>query len=162
MAFAKNFNPVYFYHLILFLSFSISLNNLIEYQYVNLFFYLLSHIVIIYLSFYYFHFILYLIFFLYGLFFDIFLLNDFGPHLLVFLFLLPIVSFLKKYLFNLSSVKILYVIIVFMFIIFFIEMILADIILNYNFDFYKYFKLCIIGTMIIFPVIFLFSKIDRF
>ena len=161
MLFKKYFSPVYFYHLILFFSFSISLNNLIEFEYVNLFFYVLAHLLIIYLCFYYFHFFLYFVFFFYGIFFDIFLLNNIGPHLLVFIFLLVIISFLKKFLFNLSSIKILYVIIVLMFLIFLFEMIFADIILNYNFDYYKYIKLCIIGAIIISPVFLLFSKIDR-
>ena len=161
MLLKKYFRPVYFYHLILFLSFSISLNNLIEFEYFNLFFYVLAHLLIIYLCFYYFHFFLYFVFFFYGIFFDIFLLNNIGPHLLVFIFLLVIVSFLKKFLFNLSSIKIFYLIIVLMFLIFLFEMIFANIILNYNFDYYKYFKLCIIGVIIITPVVFLFSKIDR-
>ena len=161
MLFKKYFSPVYFYHLILFLSFSISLNNLIEMEYLNLFFYVLAHLSIIYLCFYYFHFFLYFVFFFYGIFFDIFLLNNIGPHLLVFIFLLVIVSFLKKFLFNLSSIKVFYVIIVLMFLIFLFEMIFADIILNYNFDYHKYIKLCIIVTIIIYPVVFLFSKFDR-
>ena len=161
MLLKKYFNPVYFYHSILFLSFSISLNNVIEFEYVNLFFYVLAHLLIIYLCFYYFHFFLYFVFFFYGVFFDIFLLNNIGPHLLVFIFLLVIISFLKKFLFNLSSIKIFYVIIVLMFLIFLFEMIFADIILNYNFDYYKYIKLCIIGAIIISPVFLLFSKIDR-
>ena len=161
MLLKKYFSPVYFYHSILFLIFSISLNNLIEFEYVNLFFYVLAHLLIIYLCFYYFHFFLYFVFFLYGIFFDIFLLNDIGPHLLVFIFLLVIISSLKKFLFNLSPIKIFYVIIVLMFLIFLFEMIFADIILNYNFNYYKYIKLCIIGAIIISPVFFLFSKIDR-
>ena len=161
MLFKKYFSPVYFYHLFLFLSFSISLNNLIEFEYVNLFFYVLAHLTIIYLCFYYFHFFLYFVFFFYGVFFDIFLLNNIGPHLLVFIFLLVIVSFLKKFLFNLSSIKIFYVFIILMFLIFLFEMIFADIILNYNFDYYKYIKLCIIEVIIISPVFFLFSKFDR-
>ena len=161
MPFKKYFIPVYFYHLILFLSFSISLNNLIEFEYVNLFFYVLAHIIIIYLCFYYFNFILYFIFFFYGIFLDIFLLNNIGPHLLVFIFLLVIISFLKKFLFNLSPNKIFYVFIIFMFLIFLFEMIFADIILNYNFDYHKYIKLCIIVIITIYPVFFLFSKFDR-
>ena len=161
MLFKKYFSSVYFYHSILFLSFSISLNNVIEFEYVNLFFYVLAHLLIIYLCFYYFHFFLYFVFFFYGVFFDIFLLNNIGPHLLVFIFLLVIISFLKKFLFNLSSIKIFFVIIVLMFLIFLFEMIFADIILNYNFDYYKYIQLCIIGVIIISPVFLLFSKIDR-
>ena len=161
MLFKKYFRPVYFYHLILFLSFSISLNNVIEFEYVNIFFYVLAHLLIIYLCFYYFHFFLYFVFFFYGVFFDIFLLNNIGPHLLVFIFLLVIISFLKKFLFNLSSIKIFFVIIVLMFLIFLFEMIFADIILNYNFDYYKYIQLCIIEIIIISPVFLLFSKIDR-
>ena len=88
------------------------------------------------------------------LFFDIFLLNNIGPHLLVFIFLLVIISFLKKFLFNLSSIKIFFVIIVLLFLIFLFEMIFADIILNYNFDYYKYIQLCIIGAITIYLVVF--------
>jgi len=161
MLLKKYFRPVFIYHLILFFSFSISLNNLIEFEYVNLFFYVLAHLLIIYLSFYYLNFFLYFIFFFYGVFFDIFLLNNIGPHLFVFIFLLVIISSLKKYLFNLSSIKIFYIIIVLMFIIFLFEMIFADIILNYNFDSRKYFVLCIIGAISIYPLFFLFSKFDR-
>ena len=161
MLLKKYFSPVYFYHSILFLIFSISLNNLIEFEYVNLFFYVLAHLLIIYLCFYYFNFFLYFVFFFYGVFFDIFLLNNIGPHLLVFIFLLVIISFLKKFLFNLSSIKIFFVIIVLMFLIFLFEMIFADIILNYNFDYHKYIKLCIIVIITIYPVVFLFSKFDR-
>ena len=161
MLFKKYFSSVYFYHLILFISFSISLNNLIELEYINLFFYVFAHLIIIYLCFYYFHFFFYFIFFLYGIFFDILLLNDIGPHLLVFISLLVIISFLKKFLFNLSSIKVFYLIIVLMFLIFLFEMIFANIILNYNFDYNKYIQLCIIGLIIIFPVFFLFSKIDK-
>ncbi len=161
MLFKKYFSSAYFYHLILFISFSISLNNLIELEYINLFFYVFAHLIIIYLCFYYFHFFFYFVLFLYGIFFDILLLNNIGPHLLVFIFLPVIISFLKKYLFNLSSMKIFYIIITLMFLIFLFEMILADIILNYNFDYSKYIQLCIIGLIIVFPVFFLFSKIDR-
>ena len=157
----KYFSPVYYFHLILFLSFSISINNLIEFEYVNLFFYVFFHLLIIYLCFYYFNFFLYFVIFFYGVFFDIFLLNDIGPHLLVFIFLLVIISLLKKFLFNLSSIKVFFVIVLLMFIIFLFEMIFADIILNYNFDYYKYIQLCIIGIIIISPVFLLFSKIDR-
>jgi len=161
MLFKKYFSPVYFYHLILFISFSISINKLTGLEYVNLFFYVLTHLSIIYLCFYYFHFFLYFVLFFYGIFFDIFLLNDIGPHLLVFIILLVIISFLKNFLFNFSSIKIFYLIIVLMFLIFLFEMIFANIILNYNFDYYKYIKLCIIVLIIITPVFFLFSKIDR-
>jgi len=157
----KYFKPVFFYHLVLFLSFSISLNKLIEFHYFNLFFYVFTHIVIIYLSFYYYHYFLYFIFFLYGIFFDIFLLNDVGSHLIAFIILLVSISFLKKILLNISSLKIFYVIILVMFLIFLFEMMFADIIINYNFDFNQYFKLCIIGLIIIYPVFFLFSKIDK-
>ena len=160
MLFKKYFSPVYFYHLILFLSFSISLNNLIEFEYVNLFFYVLAHIIIIYLCFYYFNFFLYFIFFFYGIFFDIFLLNDIGPHLIVFIFLLTIIFFTKKYLSSLSSTKISYVILFIIFIIFLFEMIIANIFFNYSFHYNKYFKLCFISTLIIFPAFFIFSKID--
>jgi len=161
MPFKIFFKPIYLYHLLLFISFSVSLNKQIELQYINLIFYSLSHILVIYLSFYYFNFFLYFIFFIYGLFFDIFLLNDIGPHMIVFILLLAIVSITKKYLYNLSSLKILYVIFAMVFLIYFFEMILADIIYNYNFNFFKYFEVSLVTVIILIPIIFIFAKFDK-
>ena len=161
MLFKNIFKPVYIYHLLLFFSFCVSLNKQTDFYYVNIFFYSLSHIIIIYLSFYYFHFLLYFIFLFYGLLFDIFLLNEIGPHLLVFVILLLFISIMKNYLYNLSSLKVFYFIFLLIFVIYFFEMIFADLFFNYKFNFYNYFKVCITSSIILIPITFLFSKLDK-
>ena len=161
MQYANYFKSVYFYHAILFFCFSISLNNLIEFEYVNIVFYTLFHITIVYLSFYYFHFILFFIFFLYGIFYDIFLFNNIGPHLISFIILLSIIFLLKKYLYHLSSYRVFYTLVVFILLIFIFEMVLADIFFNYAINFFKFFQIGMISVILLFPIIFLFSKIDK-
>lgn len=161
MQYANYFKSVYFYHAILFFCFSISLNNLIEFEYVNIVFYTLFHITIVYLSFYYFHFILFFIFFLYGIFYDIFLFNNIGPHLISFIVLLSIIFLLKKYLYHLSTYRIFYTLVVFILLIFIFEMVLADIFFNYAINFFKFFQIGMISVILLFPIIFLFSKIDK-
>ena len=158
----KNFfKPVYIYHCLLFFSFCVSLNTQEDFYYVNIFFYSLSHIIIIYLSFYYFHFLLYFIFLLYGLLLDIFLLNQIGPHLTVFIILLLMISVIKHYLYNLSSIKVFYFIFSLIFVIYFFEMIIADLFFNYNFNFSNYFTVSITSSIILLPTTFLFSKLDK-
>ena len=161
MQYANYFKSVYFYHAILFFCFSISLNNLIEFEYVNIVFYTLFHITIVYLSFYYFHFILFFIFFLYGIFYDIFLFNNIGPHLISFIVLLSIIFLLKKYLYHLSSYRVFYTLVVFILLIFIFEMVLAGIFFNYAINFFKFFQIGMISVILLFPIIFLFSKIDK-
>ena len=158
----KNFfNPVYIYHFLLFFSFCVSLNKQIEIYYINIFFYSFSHILIIYLSFYYFHFLLFFVFLFYGILFDIFLLNEIGPHLTVFIILLLMISVIKNYLYNLSSIKVFYFIFSLIFVIYFFEMIIADLFFNYNFNFSNYFTLSITSSIILLPTTFLFSKLDK-
>ena len=161
MQFANYLKPVYIFHLILFLSFSISVNNLIVLSYINLAFYIIAHITIIYLSFYFFNFLLFFIFFLYGIFFDIILLNNFGPHLLVFISFLLLVYFLKTKLISLNQKNILYLVIILTFMMLILEMILAEIILNYSFVKNQFFKITITNAIIILPIIFIFNKIDK-
>ena len=161
MIFKKFFLPVYFYHLILFVGFSISMNNLLEMPYINIFFYVFIHIVIIYLAFYYFHFLLYFVYLFYGIFIDYFLLNQIGPHLIVFIILLFFVSKFKRILFNIKSNRILLILIVTMYLMFLSEMILAELIANYNFDYIKFIQISVIGTFIIYPLIIIFSKIEK-
>ena len=161
MQLKKFFSPEYFYHLILFCGFSISMNNLLEIPLINIFFYVFIHILIIYLAFYYFNFILYFVYLFYGIFIDYFLLNQIGPHLIVFISLLFFIAQFKKYMFNLSSKKIFIITIVIMYLLFLFEMILAQIIANYNFEFIKFIQLCLIGTLILYPFILICSKIEK-
>ena len=162
MIFKKFFTPVFFYHLFLFFTFSISMNNSFSMLYINIFFYVLFHILIIYLAFYYFHYLLYFVYLFYGIFIDYLLLNQIGPHLIVFIFLIFFVSQFQKILINVRSNRILFLIIGTMYLMFLTEMILTELIANYNFDYIRLIHLFIIGTLIIYPIIILFSKIEKF
>ena len=162
MQFAKFFSSVYIFHFILFFSFCVSLNNIINFEIINLIFYVLAHITIIYLCFYYFNFLIYFILFIYGILFDISLFNNIGPHLITFIIFLFIVSLLRKYLFNLTSRTILILLIIIINLIFILEMYLGYLIFNYKINYFNFFKLLMITIIIIFPTIFLYSKIDRF
>ena len=162
MIFKKFFTPIFFYHLFLFFTFSISMNNSFSMLYVNIFFYVLFHILIIYLAFYYFHYFLYFVYLFYGIFIDYLLLNQIGPHLIVFIFLIFFVSQFQKVLINVKSNRILLIIIGTMYLMFLTEMILTELIANYNFDYMRLIQLFIIGTLIIYPIMILFSKIEKF
>ena len=98
---------------------------------------------------------------LYGLLLDIFLLNQIGPHLTVFIILLLMISVIKNYLYNLSSIKVFYFIFSLIFVIYFFEMIIADLFFNYNFNFSNYFTVSITSSIILLPTTFLFSKLDK-
>ena len=72
---------------------------------------LLFHLTLVYLVFYFFNFYLIFLSFLYGIFLDIFLINNISPHLISFLIFVALFYFTKKYLLNLSSNKVSYLII---------------------------------------------------
>lgn len=155
-------NPsVYYYNLILFISFCISINYFSEIEYINSIFYVIFHISLTYLVFYYYHYLFYIIAFFYGLFLDIFLVNLIGPHLITFLLFFSFFSIIRKNLFKFSSIKITYIIFLFVILILLFEMLISSIIFNYSFIFYNFFELFVIGAIIFFPVILLFSKLDN-
>ena len=84
-----------------------------------------------------------------------------GPHLLVFISFLLIVYFLKTKLISLSQKNILYLVVILTFMMLTLEMILAEIILNYSFVKNQFFKITITNAIIILPIIFIFNKIDK-
>ena len=154
-------NPVLYYHLILFISFCVSINYLIDLKYLNLSFYLLFHITMIYLTFYYYHYSLYFFIFIYGILFDIFFLNNIGSHLIAFIIFLILISQTKRFLFDFNANKIIFIILFCVIFIIFLEMSFASVIYNYNFNLYKFFELIILSIIIIFPTIITFLKFDK-
>ena len=75
-------------NIILIISFSISVNSFILFPNFNNAFYILFHLTLIYLIFYHYHFSIYVLALIYGILFDILLLNNIGAHLITFLSLL--------------------------------------------------------------------------
>jgi len=149
------------YQLILFLSFSLSVNYFTELKIVNFFSYVLFHLTLIYFMFYYFNFFLFFLYFLYGIFFDIFLINYISPHLISFLILISLFYLLKKYLLNLSSNRISFIILLIALILFALEALISYTFFNYPIDYKNLTNIFLTTTVIFIPILLLFSKIDK-
>ena len=149
------------YHIILFFSFSLTVNYFVELKIVNFIAYVLFHLTLIYFIFYFFHFTLYFIFFLYGVLFNIYLINNIGPHIISFLIFLTAFQFLKKFLLNFSSFKISFIIFIIVFIMFVIESFISRILYNYPINYNDLGLLFLISVLMFLPSLYMFSKIDK-
>ncbi len=154
-------SQIIIYHFILFFSFSLSVNYFVNLEFINYFSYVFFHLTFIYLVFYFFHFSIIFISFLYGVFFDIFLINYISPHLISFLVFVFLFYYSKKYLLNLSSNKISFIIILVTFMMFIFEMLIANIFFNYPFNYQNLGWLLLTLLFVFFPSLFAFSKIDK-
>ena len=161
MEFAKLLNASFKLNIILILSFSISVNSFILFPNINNTFYILFHLTLIYLIFYHYHYYLYIVALIYGILFDILLFNNIGAHLITFLSLLFLFSFLKKYLIRLSSYQIILIYFITLIITLLIEQFLANLIHNYKFNISSFFNFFLISLIIFIPTVFLFSKLDK-
>ena len=149
------------YHLILFFSFSLSVNYFVDLEFINFIFYVFFHLTLIYLVFYFFHFSLIFISFLYGVFFDIFIINYISPHLISFLVFVFLFYYSKKYLLNFSSKTISYIIIGVTLLMFVLETLIANIFFNYPINYQNLSWLFLTSLIVFFPSLFIFSKIDK-
>ena len=149
------------YHLILFFSFSLSVNFFINLEFINFLSYVLFHLTLIYLVFYFFHFSLIFISFLYGVFFDIFLIDFISPHLISFLVFVFLFYYTKKFLLNFSSSTISYIIIGITLLMFVSETLIANIFFNYPINYQNLSWLFFTSLIVFFPSLFIFSKIDK-
>ena len=154
-------SQIIIYQFILFLSFSLSVNYFVDLEFVNYVSYVLFHLTLIYIVFYFFHFSLILISFLYGIFFDIFLIDYISPHLISFLVFVFLFFYTKKYLLNLSSNKISSIIISLTFIMFISEALIANIFFSYPINYQNLGWLLFTSMILFFPSLYLFSKIDK-
>ena len=149
------------YHFILFFSFSLSVNFFVDLAFVNYLAYVCFHLTLIYLIFYFFHFSLILISFLYGVFFDIFLINFISPHLISFLVFVFLFYYTKRYLLNFSSNKISYIIISITLMMFILEALIANLFFNYPINFENLGWLFFTSIIVFFPSLLIFSRIDK-
>ena len=152
----------YIFNLLLIFIFSIIVNsnNSLSLVYTTL--YCIFHFLIIYLGIYYYRKTLYFIFFLYGLGLDVLWLNEIGPHLIVFMFMLVFFSFSTKYLYNLSSFKIYIIILILQFIIITLEIMFSYLFFRYNLELVHFLQIFTISVLISFPTFLFFSYIDKF
>jgi len=149
------------YHLILFFSFSLSVNYFVDLKFINFLSYVFFHLTLIYFVFYFFHFSLIFISFLYGIFFDIFLIDYISPHLISFLVFVFLFYYSKKYLLNFSSSTISYIIIGVTLIMFVSETLIANIFFNYPINYQNLSWIFFTSLIVFFPSLFIFSKIDK-
>ena len=161
MEFSKFLNSSIKLNFILIISFSISVNSFIIFPNVNNAFYVLFHLTFIYLIFYHYHYYLYVVALVYGILFDILLLNYIGVHLITFLSLLIFFVLLKKYLIRLSSYQIIFIYFITLIILLLFEQFLANIIYDYKFNVFLILNFFLISLIIFIPTIFLFNKLDK-
>ena len=161
MEFSKFLNPSSKLNIILIISFSISVNSFILFPNFNNAFYILFHLTLIYLIFYHYHYYLYVVALIYGILFDILLLNNIGAHLISFLSLLILFVLLRKYLIRLSSFQIIFIYFITLIILLIIEQFLANLINNYKFNMSLIINFILISLIIFIPTVFLFTKLDK-
>ena len=161
MEFSKFLNSPTKLNIILIISFSISVNSFILFPNVNNVFYILFHLTLIYIIFYHYHYYLYVVALIYGILFDILLLNNIGSHLITFLSILLLYVFVRKYLIRLSSYQIIFVYFITLMILLLIEQFLANLIHNYKFNVSSLLNFFLISLIIFVPTIFLFTKLDK-
>ena len=161
MEFSKFFNSTIKLNIILIISFSISVNSFILLPNINNAFYVLFHLTFIYLIFYHYHYYLYLVALVYGILFDILLLNNIGAHIITFLFLLMLFVLLRKYLIRLSSYQIIFIYFITLISLLIIEQFLANLIHNYKFNISSIFNFIFISLIIFIPTIFLIIRLDK-
>ena len=154
-------SQIIIYHLILFFCFSLSVNYFVSLEFVNFLSYVFFHLTLIYLVFYFFHLSLILISFLYGIFFDIFLIDYISPHLISFLVFVFLFYYNKKYLLNFSSSTISYIIIGVTLLMFLSETLIANIFFNYPINYQNLSWLFFTSFIVFFPSLFIYSKIDK-
>ena len=161
MELSKFLNSSIKLNIILIISFSISVNSFILFPNINNAFYVLFHLTLIYLIFYHYHYYLYIVALIFGILFDILLLNNIGAHIITFLSLLMLFVLLRKYLIRLSSFQIIFIYFITLIVLFFIEQFLANLIHNYKFNMSSIYNFILISLIIFIPTVFLLTKLDK-
>ena len=161
MEFSKFLNSTIKLNFILIISFSISVNSFVLFPNINNAFYVLFHLTFIYLIFYHYHYYLYVVALVYGILFDVLLLNYIGAHLITFLSLLIFFVLLKKYLIRLSSYQIIFIYFITLIALLLFEQFLANLINDYKFNGFLILNFFLISLIIFIPTVFLFNKLDK-
>ena len=144
-------NSFQVYNLLLIIFFSIIVNDNNSFSLIYSSFYCTFHFFLIYLGLYYYRKLLYLIYFLYGLGLDLLWLNEIGPHLLVFMFVLVFFNLFSKYLYNLNSFKIYIVLLILQLFMISIEIFFSYLLFGFNFDLNYLFQIIILSLILIIP-----------
>ena len=153
--------PFYIYNLILLVVFSVIVNPVSEFQIMNIFFYIIFHFLLIYLVVYHYSKLLYLIYFIYGLGLDLLWFNEIGPYLLSFMIILFTLKFSLKYLYNMNSIKIYFLLISSLIFLIFIESIFSYLLFAYKPDNFFLMQIIFFSLVLSYPIFIFFSKIDE-
>ena len=148
------------YNIILLVIFAIIVNPINDLLILYYALYCILHFLIIYLGIYYFRKSLYIIFFLYGLGLDLLWINEIGPHLLTFVFLLLILQFFKKYIISFNYLRIYFFLILLQILMIFIEIFLSFILFSYPINLFFMIKVFVLSLILSYPLFLTFSKID--
>ncbi|SVB24359.1 uncharacterized protein METZ01_LOCUS177213 [marine metagenome] len=162
MHLSKYFNSFIIYNILLIIFFSLTVNGLPIFPIVNKIFYSIFHFLIIYLGIYYYRKKLYLIYFLYGLGFDLFWINEIGPHLIVFMLALMIFYLTFKYLNNLRKMNIYLMLLITQITMILFEMIISQLMFGFSFNLNYFLEIAFLSIIFSYPVFIIFSKIDKF
>ena len=161
MELLRNYKQLIVFNIIIFITFCFIINSFSNFTNLNLIFYIFFHLTFIYTLFYYYHFTIYIIAFIYGIFLDIFLMNNIGIHLVSLLIIILIYNLLKKYLYQLSSNQISISILILLIFILSVELLIAKFFFNIKFDNYYFLKIQLLSVIIFIPSIFIFNKLDK-
>ncbi len=155
------FKTYFIFNIILLFSFSISVNSLLHIEIINILFYFLFHLTFIYFLFYYYHYTHYILGFIYGILFDIILLNSIGSHLISFMVILSIYLLFKKYLLLLTSNQISLIIFISLNLILYIEILLSYFLNNIYFTISHLFNYLVISIIIFIPIVTILNKLNK-
>ena len=162
MHLSQYYNSFIIYNILLIIFFSLIVNGLPLFPIVNIIFYSIFHFLIIYLGIYYYRKKLYLIYFLYGLGFDLFWINEIGPHLIVFMLALMIFYLTFKYLNNLRKMNIYLMLLITQITMILFEMIISQLMFGFSFNLNYFLEIAFLSIIFSYPVFIIFSKIDKF
>ena len=163
MPFPRYLDSFNIYIIVLIISLGNAIEAIVSFSLLNDIFYLFIHFLLIYLGIYYQRLQLILIFFITGIVLDLSLVaTNFGAHIFTFMILILFLNKINKYLFNFTSKRILFFIIfILAMCLFFEEMYLHFMLINYSFNLNNYLQNILISLLISYPIFFLFKIIDE-
>ena len=162
MHLSQYYNSFIIYNILLIIFFSLTINGVPLFPILNIICYSIFHFLIIYLGIYYYRKKLYLIYFLYGLGFDLIWINEIGPHLIVFMLALMIFYLTFKYLNNLRKMNIYLMLLITQITMILFEMIISQLMFGFSFNLNYFLEIAFLSIIFSYPVFIIFSKIDTF
>jgi len=162
MRLSRHLKPINIYFMLLIFSLAITVNAYPKFMFLNTIFYVFIHFIIIYTGIYYNNIYLYFIYFFSGIVLDIFLLNEIGPHVIIFMLLVFFFDKSQKILSTFNPLKIIILIFLSIILSIFSEQIVSQILFNYSFSLFYYLKIILLSFIFLFPTFYFFQKIDNF